>query len=373
MRRTRYTRVNRKKGFLFHLTNIIDKFSNYLESLDDNILSSLIKKVIISVVSLSVFFIAFNFYINANNDKKHIKKKELKVSDSKEQVSSILPVTSVATSVNELSETFYNYLTSDETLVGDGTIGMKYDDYVIGDGENLTTISRKTGANLDTIVSVNKISNANRLRPGQTLKIPNRNGLLYTIKKGESLDDIADRYDVQLDRILVFNKISNPNNINAGDDIFLPGAKYTLDERIDKFGQMFSLPCAVHRISSPYGYRIHPITGIRTMHKGVDIPGGLNTPVYAARKGRVIFAGYSGGYGNLVIVRHDKGYTTYYGHLNKITTYQGASVGVGTIIGRMGSTGTATGSHLHFEVRRNGEALNPADFIPIKKFLRRRK
>ena len=168
-----------------------------------------------------------------------------------------------------------------------------------------------------------------------------------------------------------FNKIDR-DNINTGDEIFLPGAKYTLDERIDKFGQMFSLPTVVTRISSVFGYRVHPITGVRRKHLGVDIPGGLNTPIYAARKGKVIFAGYSGGFGNLVIVRHDKGYTTYYGHLNKITTTVGANVGVGVMIGRMGSTGNSTGSHLHFEVRRNGVALNPADFIPIGKFIKRR-
>ena len=172
---------------------------------------------------------------------------------------------------------------------------------------------------------------------------------------------------------MAFNKIDEISDIEIGDDIFLPGAKYTLDERIEKFGQMFSLPVTVTRISSLFGYRVHPITKARTKHTGVDIPGSLNTPVYAARKGKVIFAGYSGGYGNLVIVRHDKGYTTYYGHLNKITTKIGANVGVGVMIGRMGSTGNSTGSHLHFEVRRNGEALNPIDFIPIRKFLAKRK
>ncbi|WP_295154579.1 M23 family metallopeptidase [uncultured Brachyspira sp.] len=295
----------------------------------------------------------------------------VQVSYNTSNISEVPTVTSAVTLENA-TDIFYNAIASDNTLVGDGTIGMKYDDYIIEEGENLTTISRKIGANLDTLVSVNKITNANRLRPGQKIVIPNRNGLLYTIKKDESIEEITERYDVSLDRVLSFNKISDPNDIEVGDDIFLPGAKYTLDERIDKFGQMFSIPTAITRISSVFGYRIHPITGVRTKHMGVDIPGRINTPVYAARKGKVVFAGYSGGYGNLVIVRHDKGYTTYYGHLNSITTSVGASVGVGVMIGRMGSTGKSTGSHLHFEVRRNAVALNPADFIPIKKFLRKR-
>ncbi|MEI0486210.1 M23 family metallopeptidase [Brachyspira intermedia] len=357
----------------------------------NNIFLSIIKKFALAVVSLSLFMILANFLIinmrHTSNaailpeDKMPANAAYSKILDeiSPEQVSyntssiSEVPTVTSAVTLENATDIFYNSITSDNTLVGDGTIGMKYDEYIIEEGDNLTTISRKIGANLDTLVSVNKITNANRLRPGQKIVVPNRNGLLYTIKKDESIEEIAERYDVSLNRVLAFNKISDPSNIEVGDDIFLPGAKYTLDERIDKFGQMFSIPTTITRISSVFGYRVHPITGVRTKHMGVDIPGRLNTPVYAARKGKVIFAGYSGGYGNLVIVRHDKGYTTYYGHLNSITTKAGATVGVGVMIGRMGSTGRSTGSHLHFEVRRNGVALNPADFIPIKKYLRGRR
>ncbi|CRF33672.1 metalloendopeptidase [Brachyspira suanatina] len=357
----------------------------------NNIFLTIIKKFSLAVISLSLFMILANFLIiNMRHtskgvvlpdDKALANEAYSKILDeiSPEQVSyntssiSEVPTVTSAVTLENATDIFYNSIASDNTLVGDGTIGMKYDEYIIEEGDNLTTISRKIGANLDTLVSVNKITNANRLRPGQKIVIPNRNGLLYTIKKDESIEEIAERYDVSLNRVLSFNKISDPNDIEVGDDIFLPGAKYTLDERIDKFGQMFSIPTTITRISSVFGYRVHPITGVRTKHMGVDIPGRLNTPVYAARKGKVIFAGYSGGYGNLVIVRHDKGYTTYYGHLNSITTKAGATVGVGVMIGRMGSTGRSTGSHLHFEVRRNGVALNPADFIPIKKFLRGRR
>lgn len=356
----------------------------------NNIFLTIIKKFSLAVVSLSLFMILANFLIiNMRHTSKEVVVEDKMLANnayskildeiSPEQVSyntssiSEVPTVTSAVTLENATDIFYNSITSDNTLVGDGTIGMKYDEYIIEEGDNLTTISRKIGANLDTLVSVNKITNANRLRPGQKIVIPNRNGLLYTIKKDESIEEIAERYDVSLNRVLSFNKISDPNDIEVGDDIFLPGAKYTLDEIIDKFGQMFSIPTTITRISSVFGYRVHPITGVRTKHMGVDIPGRLNTPVYAARKGKVIFAGYSGGYGNLVIVRHDKGYTTYYGHLNSITTRAGATVGVGVMIGRMGSTGRSTGSHLHFEVRRNGVALNPADFIPIKKFLRGRR
>lgn len=386
-------RKNFKKNILLLFEYIKYKLEIFLENINlPNVLNLFKNKIFLSV-SVIAFIILFNlsifaiknksnnnFYFNKkfdNSDKTYRKILSEMNPETNDIIENYLPkipqITSIANIDGRVSEIFYDYISSDNTLNSDGVIGVKYEEYTIGEGENLTTISRKIGVNLDTLVSVNKITNANKLKPGQKIIIPNRNGLLYTIKQNENIEEVASKYDIQLNRILAFNKIDEISDIEIGDDIFLPGAKYTLDERIEKFGQMFSLPVTVTRISSLFGYRVHPITKVRTKHTGVDIPGSLNTPVYAARKGKVIFAGYSGGYGNLVIVRHDKGYTTYYGHLNKITTKIGANVGVGVMIGRMGSTGNSTGSHLHFEVRRNGEALNPIDFIPIRKFLAKRK
>ena len=386
-------RKNFKKNILLLFEYIKYKLEFFLENINlPNVLNLFKNKIFLSV-SVIAFIILFNisifaiknksnnnFYFNKkfdNSDKTYRKILSEMNPETNDIIENYLPkipqITSIANIDGKVSEIFYDYISSDNTLNSDGVIGVKYEEYTIGEGENLTTISRKIGVNLDTLVSVNKITNANKLKPGQKIIIPNRNGLLYTIKQNENIEDVASKYDIQLNRILAFNKIDEISDIEIGDDIFLPGAKYTLDERIEKFGQMFSLPVTVTRISSLFGYRVHPITKVRTKHTGVDIPGSLNTPVYAARKGKVIFAGYSGGYGNLVIVRHDKGYTTYYGHLNKITTKIGANVGVGVMIGRMGSTGNSTGSHLHFEVRRNGEALNPIDFIPIRRFLAKRK
>ena len=386
-------RKNFKKNILLLFEYIKYKLEIFLENINlPNVLNLFKNKIFLSV-SVIAFIILFNisifaiknksnnnFYFNKkfdNSDKTYRKILSEMNPETNDIIENYLPkipqITSIANIDGKVSEIFYDYISSDNTLNSDGVIGVKYEEYTIGEGENLTTISRKIGVNLDTLVSVNKITNANKLKPGQKIIIPNRNGLLYTIKQNENIEDVASKYDIQLNRILAFNKIDEISDIEIGDDIFLPGAKYTLDERIEKFGQMFSLPVTVTRISSLFGYRVHPITKDRTKHTGVDIPGSLNTPVYAARKGKVIFAGYSGGYGNLVIVRHDKGYTTYYGHLNKITTKIGANVGVGVMIGRMGSTGNSTGSHLHFEVRRNGEALNPIDFIPIRRFLAKRK
>ncbi|MDO5017913.1 MAG: peptidoglycan DD-metalloendopeptidase family protein [Lagierella massiliensis] len=115
------------------------------------------------------------------------------------------------------------------------------------------------------------------------------------------------------------------------------------------------------RISSGYGYRSISIhTGF---HSGIDIPAGLGTPVVAAESGTVIFARYSGSYGNLMKVKHPSGIVTYYAHLSGFVAPVGSTVSKGQTIALMGSTGNSTGSHLHFEVRVNGAHTNPLNYV----------
>lgn len=113
------------------------------------------------------------------------------------------------------------------------------------------------------------------------------------------------------------------------------------------------------RISSPYGYRIHPVSGTKKFHSGVDIAVELATPVYSAGEGTVIFAGRKGGYGRCIIIRHKYGFTSIYGHLSAYYTTTGKEVKQRQAIGFVGSTGISTGNHLHFEIRKNNKAINP--------------
>jgi murein DD-endopeptidase MepM/ murein hydrolase activator NlpD len=116
-------------------------------------------------------------------------------------------------------------------------------------------------------------------------------------------------------------------------------------------------------ISSGFGMRIHPITGDRRMHNGVDMNGALGDPIRSSRSGRVIFAGVKGGYGNAVMIDHGGGMVTLYGHQSRIAVTNGESVQAGQVIGYVGSTGQSTGPHLHFEVRINGGPVNPAKYL----------
>jgi murein DD-endopeptidase MepM/ murein hydrolase activator NlpD len=124
-----------------------------------------------------------------------------------------------------------------------------------------------------------------------------------------------------------------------------------------------SMPAAVALMSSGFGYRSDPFTGGGAMHSGLDFKGPLGTDILAAADGTVSFAGWQGGYGNTVELTHANGLVTRYAHLSRVTVSLGVEVKRGVGIGRMGSTGRSTGSHLHFEVRVNGSAINPMKFL----------
>jgi murein DD-endopeptidase MepM/ murein hydrolase activator NlpD len=112
-------------------------------------------------------------------------------------------------------------------------------------------------------------------------------------------------------------------------------------------------------ITSGFGYRRHPIFGVTKMHTGVDIDGETGDPIKAGGDGKVIWADWRGGYGKCIIIDHGKGVSTLYGHLSAFGVKTGDVVKAGQVIGRMGSTGYSTGSHLHFEVRINGDPVDP--------------
>lgn len=125
----------------------------------------------------------------------------------------------------------------------------------------------------------------------------------------------------------------------------------------EKKGQM-AMPAA-GRISSTFGLRRHPVLGFARMHKGLDIAAAYGSPIRAANDGVVQFAGRSGGYGNFVRLNHSGGMGSGYGHMSRIAVSSGQRVTRGQVIGYVGSTGMSTGPHLHYELYRNGVAINP--------------
>lgn len=117
------------------------------------------------------------------------------------------------------------------------------------------------------------------------------------------------------------------------------------------------------RISSPYGYRTHPVLNTQKMHTGIDIPAPTGTPVVSVDGGRVIYSGVQGSYGNTVMVDHGNGKVSLYAHNSQLLVSVGQTVQKGQAIAKIGSTGMSTGPHLHFEIRINGKHTNPVPYI----------
>jgi murein DD-endopeptidase MepM/ murein hydrolase activator NlpD len=116
-------------------------------------------------------------------------------------------------------------------------------------------------------------------------------------------------------------------------------------------------------LTSPFGMRRDPFTGHPAFHKGIDIAAARGTEIQAYDSGEVVFSGWRGGYGNLVVLRHPNGLETRYGHASELSVKVGDTVRTGQVVGKVGSTGRSTGDHLHFEVRVGGEAVNPLPYL----------
>jgi murein DD-endopeptidase MepM/ murein hydrolase activator NlpD len=125
----------------------------------------------------------------------------------------------------------------------------------------------------------------------------------------------------------------------------------------------FARPLQKGRMSSGFGSRLHPILNRRIYHTGIDIAAPKGTPIYCSKAGKVSYSGWKTGYGYIIIIEHPNQFQTTYAHCSKLNVKVGQAVNVGQIIGLVGRTGVATGSHLHFEIRKNGKPLNPAKFV----------
>jgi murein DD-endopeptidase MepM/ murein hydrolase activator NlpD len=137
----------------------------------------------------------------------------------------------------------------------------------------------------------------------------------------------------------------------------------SLNRNLRYSGGRLLWPTTSNLITSYFGYRVHPIYGTTRFHSGIDIGASYGAPIYAAESGRVILASYYDGYGNCIIIDHGDGVSTLYAHCSSIIVKVGQYVSKGQIIGYVGSTGNSTGPHLHFEVRINGNPVNPFNYL----------
>lgn len=269
---------------------------------------------------------------------------------------------------------FVRKLKKMELCLGKQSKELKLTAYVVRRGDSLWSIANDFNLDFDTIVGSNKLKNIDMLQPGQTLRIPNQDGIFVKVVGNDTVDKLVRRYGTTKEGIFVANSMSESDRLIAGREIFLPGAKVAAviesgsKRRVKAVGVnkndavKFHWPIA-GKITSNFGWRRNPFGRGRSFHAGLDLGAPRGRDVVAACSGRVVYSGWMGGYGRAVVIRHDSIYSTLYGHCSSLMVTKGAYVETGQLIARVGSTGRATGNHLHFEIRLNGKPVNPLKFL----------
>ncbi|AWB09821.1 peptidase M23 family [Thermodesulfobium acidiphilum] len=260
---------------------------------------------------------------------------------------------------------------------------LQIQEYTVQPGDTLESIAQKFSINYQTIKLLNDIRDEGYLKVGQKLKIPNMNGVIYTVQPGDTLGEICDIYGVSQERILKSNNIPNPQELQIGQDIFIPGLdvvsevanKWTSNNSNNGYERIalayrgrgfpgdFIWPVD-GPITSGFGWRIHPIFGTPEFHTGIDIGVPYGTPVRAADRGVVTYAGWEHGYGEIVTINHGDGISTSYSHNSSIVVSVGQRVSQGQVIAYAGSTGWSTGPHVLFEIKVDGRYVNPLNYLP---------
>ncbi len=252
--------------------------------------------------------------------------------------------------------------------------------YAVQPGDTLSTISEHFNISLNTLLWANNMSVRSLIKPGTELQILPVSGVQHAVKSGDTLTAIAKKYNVGTDAILAYNNLDSNDALTIGHTLIIPGGELIAPapSRAVAVRDIFTAapigsggsttPAAGADMVWPTDLR-YIVRGMSWFHTGVDIDcngrsnGTSTNDNYAAMDGVVQFAGAKSGYGNAVEINHGNGLVTRYGHFYSLYVKSGETVTAGTPLGRCGSTGNSTGTHLHFEVIANGRFKNPSDYL----------
>ncbi|PKL72328.1 hypothetical protein CVV26_02070 [Candidatus Kuenenbacteria bacterium HGW-Kuenenbacteria-1] len=246
--------------------------------------------------------------------------------------------------------------------------------YIVKAGDVISGIAKKFNISTNTILWENNLSERSLIKPGDELVILPVTGVVHTVGKGENLGKIAKKYNINETEILAINELTN-DSLKINQKIIIPGGekhfplifakKVAINKKwvppvlgkfiSSKIKAGFIWPTSSYRITQYYHWG----------HPGIDI-GGKNhsSPIYASADGVVASAIYSNrGYGRHIIINNGNNTTTLYGHMSEFYVKRGERVEKGQVIGLLGSTGRSTGPHLHFEIKINGQKINPLKYI----------
>jgi len=272
--------------------------------------------------------------------------------------------------------------------------------YQVQNGDTVASIAKRFRVNVGTVAWANSLTSRSIIRPGDHLKIPAISGLLHTVKRGDTVEKIAALYHAKTDEIYSANHLVPNYTLGVGDEIVVPGGTPPEPTRASRSRTLATLrpnipvsqvrnkafdayqelnntgidirtkppdvenifvpgdkllwPTRLHTINQYYGWR----------HTGIDFDGDYTDPIYAAEDGIVEKSGWNaGGYGLMVLIDHENGIKTRYGHASKLFVQEGERVKRGQVIAMIGTTGRSTGTHLHFEVIINDRRVNPLGYI----------
>ncbi|HTA76642.1 MAG TPA: LysM peptidoglycan-binding domain-containing M23 family metallopeptidase [bacterium] len=263
----------------------------------------------------------------------------------------------------------YSPTNSLESAPGVNVPGIQFFIYHTVLGDDFSNLSKKFNLSEETLRSLNEYNNGNEPKSGSALLISSRDGIFHVAKAGQGLADIAKAYGVPLASVLEANHKTGDSDLRSGEVLYLPGAKYLSNRDVHWLAltalttQKTFMKPTTGRFADGFGKRVDPINGKILFHAGLDLAPGLGARVVAAQDGRVIWAQVRSGYGRLIILDHGKNLTTWYGHLDQILVKPQQVVQKGDLIGKVGQSGRATGPHLHFEVRLNGQPQNPLLYL----------
>jgi len=253
--------------------------------------------------------------------------------------------------------------------------------YTVASGDTLSTISQKFDISLNTLLWANSLSVRSVIKPGATLTILPVTGVEHTVRSGDTLSAIAKKYSIGSEAILSYNNLGSADALKIGQDLIIPGGQQSAPVPVSRTVAVKDIftsapvgsggattPTSGAKMIWPTDLR-YVVRGLSLYHTGVDIDcngrrdGTSTNDNYSAMDGIVQFSGSKSGYGYAVEVDHGNGLITRYGHFHSLYVSKGDVVTTGTSLGRCGSTGNSTGTHLHFEVIANGKFKNPANYL----------
>jgi murein DD-endopeptidase MepM/ murein hydrolase activator NlpD len=231
--------------------------------------------------------------------------------------------------------------------------------YTVRSEVDLFSLAARLNLPYETIATLNRLDRSRPLLAGERVLAPSAPGLFASNAPGSDLDLLLSYRGVG-DSCVVPVYLGG----KAAELRFYPGARFTPEERSLFLGLLFRFPLPAGIVTSGFGLRESPITGRMSKHNGIDIAAPAGTEVYAARDGKVVDTGVDAVLGQYIVIAHEGGFSTVYGHLSARQVRLNDQVESGRIIGNVGSSGESTGPHLHFEVRNRGESRDPEPLIP---------